>query len=521
MREKLNQPLTVEGKSSNKKKSTRGKSFGYQVLGFGAGGSGPPAFIVATGGTVTESGNFRIHTFTGDGTFTVCKVAEQDCAAARNNVSYLVVAGGASGGSTTIGGGGGGAGGFREYRAPLSGCYSVSPLNGNPGGTSITVSAQGYPIVVGAGGASGPAPGNPTVKGNPGSVSTFDTVTSAGGGGGAADNCAPKHANPGGSGGGGYGASGTNSGGTGNTPPTSPAQGTNGGPAGGNPSNYANAGGGGGAICAGESITGNFPGGGPGGNGGNGATTSITASPVAYAGGGGASADNRAASRTGGDAGTGGGGQGGDPTRGPTSGTANTGGGGGGQHGPCSPSNTGPAGAGGSGIVIIRYQFQQENNMAHFAKISETNEVLTVHVVDNKDLLNADGVEDETVGQQYLEQHSNWPAHLWIQTSYNTLNNTHRNSGTPFRGNYAGIGDTWDEDNQIFWPKKPHASWVKHNASASWKSPIGDAPALTAEQQSQNTTPVTDEEGNVAPAHLWEYSWNEATTTWDLTDALA
>ena len=39
--------------------------------------------------------------------------------------------------------------------------------------------------------------------------------------------------------------------------------------------------------------------------------------------------------------------------------------------------------------------------MAHFAKISETNEVLTVHVVDNKDVLNADGVEDETVGQQY------------------------------------------------------------------------------------------------------------------------
>ena len=41
---------------------------------------------------------------------------------------------------------------------------------------------------------------------------------------------------------------------------------------------------------------------------------------------------------------------------------------------------------------------------------------------------------------------------------------------------------TWDEDDQIFWPKKPYASWVKHNASASWKSPIGDAPALTAEQ---------------------------------------
>ena len=39
---------------------------------------------------------------------------------------------------------------------------------------------------------------------------------------------------------------------------------------------------------------------------------------------------------------------------------------------------------------------------------------------------------------------------------------------------------TWDEDNQIFWPKKPYASWVKNTTTASWKSPIGDAPALTA-----------------------------------------
>ena len=51
-----------------------------------------------------------------------------------------------------------------------------------------------------------------------------------------------------------------------------------------------------------------------------------------------------------------------------------------------------------------------------------------------------------------------------------------------FRGNYAGIGYEWDEDNQIFWPKKPYASWVKNTTTASWDSPIGDAPALTAEQ---------------------------------------
>ena len=59
-------------------------------------------------------------------------------------------------------------------------------------------------------------------------------------------------------------------------------------------------------------------------------------------------------------------------------------------------------------------------------------------------MLNADGVEDETVGQQYLETHNNWPAQMWIQTSYNTINNTHSSgdNSKAFRGNYAGIGYT-------------------------------------------------------------------------------
>ena len=97
---------------------------------------------------------------------------------------------------------------------------------------------------------------------------------------------------------------------------------------------------------------------------------------------------------------------------------------------------------------------------------------------------------------------------MWIQTSYNTSCNIHKSGGTPFRGNYAGIGYTWDEDNQIFWPKKPYASWVKNIATASWKSPIGDAPALTAEQTSQNE----------AGTHRWSYVWNEEGQSWDLTD---
>ena len=148
--------------------------------------------------------------------------------------------------------------------------------------------------------------------------------------------------------------------------------------------------------------------------------------------------------------------------------------------------------------------------MAHFAKLGANGKVIQVLTLNNSDMLNADGVEDESVGQQYLETHNNWPAQMWIQTSYNTSGNTH-NSGDnskAFRGNYAGIGYTWDEDDQIFWPKKPYTSWVKHIESASWKSPIGDAPALTAEQESQNT----------AATHMWHYAWNEANTTWDLTD---
>ena len=149
--------------------------------------------------------------------------------------------------------------------------------------------------------------------------------------------------------------------------------------------------------------------------------------------------------------------------------------------------------------------------MAHFAKIGMNGKVIQVLTLDNKDMLNADGVEDESVGQQYLEQHNNWPAQMWIQTSYNTQNNQHKDGGTPFRGNYAGVGYTWDEDDQIFWPKKSYASWVKNNSEARWQSPIGDAPALTAEQTSQNE----------AGTHRWGYDWNEANQTWDLTDALA
>ena len=155
--------------------------------------------------------------------------------------------------------------------------------------------------------------------------------------------------------------------------------------------------------------------------------------------------------------------------------------------------------------------------MAHFAKLGINGKVLSVEVVADADCQGADGTEMESIGVDFLNKTHGWP--LWAKTSYNTRGAKYYDAdgseaadqSKALRGNYAGIGYTWDEDDQIFWPKKPHASWVKHNASASWKSPIGDAPALTAEQTSQNE----------AGTHQWGYDWNEAGQPWDLTDSKA
>jgi hypothetical protein len=144
--------------------------------------------------------------------------------------------------------------------------------------------------------------------------------------------------------------------------------------------------------------------------------------------------------------------------------------------------------------------------MAHFAKIGMNGKVIGVLTCGNGDMLNADGVEDESVGQQYLERHNNWPAPMWIQTSYNTQNGIHKLGGTPLRGNYAGIGYIWDEDNNLFYPKSPYPSWVLNTTTASWHSPIGDAP-----------DDLTDEE-KAARTH---YVWNEGTGAWDKTTPAA
>ena len=312
------------------------------------------AFISASGGTISCSGDYKIHTFTGPGTFTVNTLAS---CSANNKVDYLVVAGGGS--STGAAGSGAGAGGFRMSNDTCMPAPLTSPL-ANP--TGITVSAEAYPITIGAGGTR-PEP-NATCA-PAGSNSLFSTITSAGGAGGAGQGTTGQDGGSGG-GGGGEKPSSPAPGGSGNTPPVSPPQGNNGGGGGVSPTGRG-AGGGGGAGAVGETVSA------PGGDGGvgsyavgtgfagcNGTTGPVTNARYFAGGGGGGYEANSGHNGEGGDGG------GGDAGPGPgtspgdgQAGATNTGGGGGGGSRGAPGTNSGQKGGnGGSGIVILRYKYQ-------------------------------------------------------------------------------------------------------------------------------------------------------------------
>jgi hypothetical protein len=304
--------------------------------------------IEATGGTITTSGDYKIHAFTGDGCFTISTIRP----ASTGNVDYLVVAGGGAGNTRGAGGAGGARAGMSCRPAPAT--YIAC------GG--LPVSATTYPITVGGGGAA-----------SNGSNSVFSTITSTGGGRGGAFGSPPGNVGqPGGSGGGG-GAQlipTPGPGGTGNTPPTSPSQGNPGGAGSTDQATFTNGGGGGGWATAGSGSGGTSTGTKAGGAGQpvtiifgcapqpfytpNPCATGQGASATGYfAGGGGGTVENTtpgsSAPYTYGGIGGGGRGVFCQPSPGPipaTSGTANTGGGGGYQS------------TGGKGIVLIRYKFQ-------------------------------------------------------------------------------------------------------------------------------------------------------------------
>ena len=330
-------------------------------------GQGPFIEATVTGScnTIVTNGNFKTAIFKGPGTFCVSNGGN---ACGSNTVDYFVVAGG--GGSSTYTGnnqgmGGGGAGGFRLSNSV--GCVPSPTMSPLVGPAALPVSAQGYPITVGAGGAGGATP-NPdsSAAGSSGSVSTFSSITSAGGGG--SNVCASGSNTSGGSGaGGGRGNSTSQSGGSGNTPPVSPSQGSNGGsgtpmpsqgpPA---PAPTRNGAGGGGAAASSDGASTSTST--AGGIGSFLADTFIgptapsfgTPGPVSstryFAGGGGGAGGANA--QPGGSGGGGAGARGGPSG---TNGTTNTGGGGGASN--CT-SHPGQGGNGGTGIVMIRYKFQ-------------------------------------------------------------------------------------------------------------------------------------------------------------------
>jgi hypothetical protein len=307
--------------------------------------SGSSDFLIATGGTPSQSGNCEIRTFTGPGTFCVSSVG---AVSANNLVSYMVIAGGGGGGGSG-GGGGGGAGGFRELVSPTA-PYTASPLNGYPNAPNrITVTASPYSIAVAGGGAGGTGnacSGAGSVVGVNGANSVFSTITSTGGGGGGTRSTGgtQPQGSSGGSGGGNGRDAGNGTGGAGNTPSTTPAQGTSGGGVPGTNSYDGGGGGGAGAVGSAGALQ-------QGGAGGCGVTSSINATPTVRAGGGGGGSD------TAGDNGAGGPGGGGIGGRQPgcasgDAGTQYTGSGGG------ASGETGCGGNGGDGVVIIRYKFQ-------------------------------------------------------------------------------------------------------------------------------------------------------------------
>ena len=127
--------------------------------------------------------------------------------------------------------------------------------------------------------------------------------------------------------------------------------------------------------------------------------------------------------------------------------------------------------------------------MATFAKIGLNNKVIEVHSLHNDVLKDANGVEQEVLGIDFLTKLTGWS--VWKQTSYNTVGGVHKLGGTPFRKNHAGIGYTYDASKDAFIPPKPFASWTLNEDTCDWESPVA--------------YPDDDK----------DYIWNEDTTSWD------
>ena len=129
--------------------------------------------------------------------------------------------------------------------------------------------------------------------------------------------------------------------------------------------------------------------------------------------------------------------------------------------------------------------------MASFAKLNN-NIVITVESVVNEVLKDSNGVEQESIGIQFLRTLYNEQNAIWKQTSYNTIGGVHLLGGVPFRKNHAGIGYTYDETRDAFIPQKTYNSWVLNETTCNWEAPL-----------------AYPTDGNM-------YKWNEEILNWEL-----
>jgi len=111
--------------------------------------------------------------------------------------------------------------------------------------------------------------------------------------------------------------------------------------------------------------------------------------------------------------------------------------------------------------------------MSHFAKVTD-GKVTQVIVAE----------------QEFFDTFVDSSPGTWIQTSYNTHGNQHTN-GTPLRGNYAGIGYTYDSVNDVFYAPQPYPSWILNNTTWLWEAPVA------------------------YPTDGKQYKWNESITNWE------
>jgi hypothetical protein len=146
--------------------------------------------------------------------------------------------------------------------------------------------------------------------------------------------------------------------------------------------------------------------------------------------------------------------------------------------------------------------------MASFAKIGLNNKVIEVLSVHDNELKDANGVEQEINGIDFLTKLTGWA--IWKQTSYNTHAGEHLLGGTPFRKNHAAIGYTYDEDKDAFIPPKPtlYPSWILNNDTCQWEPPIEKPSGETPENRY-----VWDEENQ--QWNQQSFTYNEATEKWE------